>query len=144
MKIEDYLSDDEMKDIAKEEFIKLLSDNKEKERLLTNMAYNLGYGFIKELIDDEDLAVLKTKVKELMNNKTHLKMAVYDKPDAWNMKPKDDLVVYNEIQKAIKENIHLVRENTIKELENLDLDNFQDEFDLNRIFELLLTNIQGK
>ena len=144
MKIEDYLNDEELKEIAKEEFKKLLSNDKQKERLLTNMAYNLGYGFIRELITDNDINTLKTKTKECLNNKTALNMFVYNKPDAWQLKPKDDLVVYNEVQKTIKENIGLVQDNVVEKLQNIDLDKFQDEFDLSRIFELLLKNIQGK
>ena len=142
IKIEDYLSHDEMKEIAKEEFVRLLSDNKQKERLLTNMSYSLGYGFIRELITDEDLLRLKEKTKENLESETALRMFVYDKPDVWNHKPKDDLIVYNEVQKTIKENIHLVRNNIIEKLENIDLDEFQESFDLSSIFQILIKELR--
>ena len=142
IKIEDYLSQEEMKEIAKEEFTKMLADDSQKERLLTNMSYNLGYGFIRELITDEDLVQLRAKTKENLESETALKMFVYDKPDVWNHKPKDDLVVYNEVQKTIKENIHLVRNNIIEELKNIDLDEFQESFDLSNIFQILISELK--
>lgn len=143
MKIEDYLTQEEMKEIAVEEFKKILDSDNKRERILTNMSYNLGYGLIKEIITAEELEEIKRKTKNmLLNDKTALKMAVYNKPDAWDMKRKDDLVVYNEIQKAIRENIDLVRERVILQLKNIDLDNFQEEFDIGVIFELLLKNIK--
>ena len=142
MKIEDYLTQEEMKEIAIEEFKKTLDTDNKRERILTNMSYNLGYGLIKEIITAEELEEIKGKTKNmLLNDKTALNMAVYNKPDVWDMKRKDDLVVYNEIQKAIRENIDLVRERVILELKNIDLDKFQEEFNLGVIFELLLKNI---
>ena len=142
MKIEDYLTQEEMKEIAVEEFKKILDSDNKRERILTNMSYNLGYGLIKEIITAEELEEIKRKTKNmLLNDKTVLKMAVYNKPDVWDMKRKDDLVVYNEIQKAIRENIDLVREIVILELKNIYLDKFQEEFDIGVIFELLLKNI---
>ena len=142
MKIEDYLTQEEMKEIAVEEFKKILDSDNKRERILTNMSYNLGYGLIKEIITAEELEEIKRKTKNmLLNDKTALHMAVYNKPDVWDMKRKDDLVVYNEIQKAIRENIDLVRERVILELKNIDLDKFQEEFDIGVIFELLLKNI---
>ncbi|MFA5669886.1 MAG: hypothetical protein WCX83_00330 [Candidatus Cloacimonas sp.] len=144
IKIEDYLSQEEMTKIAKEEFNRMLMDDRTKERLLTNMSYNLGYGFVRELITDEDLELLKQKTKENLNSKTALNMFVYDKPDAWGHKPKDDLIVYNEVQKTIKENINIVRANVIEALQNLDLDNFSEEFDLSTIFSVLISSLQNK
>ena len=142
MKIEDYLTQEEMKEIAVEEFKKILDSDNKRERVLTNMSYNLGYGLIKEIITAEELEEIKRKTKNmLLNDKTALKMAVYNKPDVWDMKRKDDLVVYNEIQKAIRENIDLVRERVILELKNIHLDKFHEEFDIGVIFELLLKNI---
>ena len=144
MKIEDYLTQEEMKEIAVEEFKKILDSDNKRERILTNMSYNLGYGLIKEIITAEELEEIKRKTKNmLLNDKTALSMAVYNKPDVWNMKRKDDLIVYNEIQKAIRENIDLVRERVILELKNIDLDKFQEEFDIGVIFELLLKNIKN-
>lgn len=144
MKIEDYLTQEEMKEIAVEEFKKILDSDNKRERILTNMSYNLGYGLIKEIIAAEELEEIKRKTKNmLLNDKTALNMAVYNKPDAWDMKRKDDLVVYNEIQKAIRENIDLVRERVILELKNINLDKFQEEFDIGVIFELLLKNIKN-
>ena len=144
MKIEDYLTQEEMKEIAVEEFKKILDSDNKRERILTNMSYNLGYGLIKEIITAEELEEIKRKTKNmLLNDKTALHMAVYNKPDVWDMKRKDDLVVYNEIQKAIRENIDLVRERVILELKNIDLDKFQEEFDIGVIFELLLKNIKN-
>lgn len=143
MEIEDYLTQEEMKDIATEEFKKLLFSDKQKERLLTNMSYNLGYGIVKEIITDEELESVKNRTKDLMlNDKMALRNAIYQKPDIWNMKRDSDLIVYNEIQKAIKENIEVVRSKVVSELENMDLDKFQEEFDIGVIFEMLLKNIK--
>lgn len=145
MRVEDYLTQEEMKEIAVEEFKKLLFSDKQKERLLTNMSYNLGYGLIKEIITDDDLERVKNRTNDLLlNDKTALRGAIYNKPDVWNMKRDSDLIVYNEIQRTIKENIELVRNKVVYELENIDLDKFQEEFDIGNIFELLLKNIKGK
>lgn len=144
LKLEDILSRDEMKEIAKEEFRRLFNETSSKERILSNLAYSFGGGFIQDLISEDELEDLKGKTKELLNDKYALNGFVYAKPDAWGNKPIGDLVVYNEVQKAIKENISLVRDNVVDKLQNLDLDKFQEEFDLSTIFELLIKSVKGK
>lgn len=144
IKIEDLISQEEMKDIAKEEFRDLFREKSDKERILSNLAYYLGEGFVQSVIDEHEVEKLKAKTKEVLNDNTSLRMFIYSKPDAWQHKPKENLLVYNEVQNTIKENIHLVRENIIKELENIDVDNFKEEFDLNYLFGLLIKSVRAK
>lgn len=144
LKLEDILSTDEMKEIAREEFRRLFHGTSSKERILSNLAYSFGGGFVQDLITEDALETLKSKTKELLEDKYALNHFVYDKPDAWDSKPNRDLVVYNEVQKSIKENISLVRNNVVDKLQNLDLDKFQEEFDLSTIFELLIKSVKEK
>jgi len=141
IKIEDYLTQDEMKDIARNEFKKLLENG--KERILSNITYYLGEGFVKSLITKEELSTLKKETARHLQDTSCLKSFIYEKPDAWGHIPTGDLVVYNEVQKTIKENVHLVRENIINELNNLDLDDFSEEFDISILIYLLIQGVKN-
>jgi len=141
IRIEDYLTRDEMKDIARNEFKELLKNG--RERILSNLTYYLGEGFVKSLITKEELSKLEEETVRHLQDTSCLKSFIYEKPDAWGHIPTGDLVVYDEVQKTIKENVHLVRENIIKELDNLNLDSFSEEFDIGNLIYLLIQGVKN-
>lgn len=127
--IEDYLSPGEMKEIAREEFHKLLSSK--SERILSNLAYYLGEGFIQSLISDEEVRKLQDRATKILKEDSNFETLIYSKPTG-------DLVVYNEVQTAIRDNIDIVRDKGVERLTNLDLDKFEESFDASNIlFELI-------
>ena len=144
LNIEDFLTQDEMKDIAKEEFKKLFNDNNGRERIVSNLAHYVGAGFLSDILTELEVSSIKKRAKELLIDERSLSSFIFEKPDPWHHKPIGDLIVYNEIQKCIKENIHLVRENVIKGLADIDIEYFRESFDLNQLFSILLKSIGDK
>ena len=121
MKVTDYLTNEEMKEIAKEEFRNAIS--KDSERILSNLAYDLGIGFISELLTDDELRDLKKEIKSELNNKSTIRfMIFYGGVDYKSRAVKIIEETVNEEQMNI--------ENKIKDaINNMDLEAFAEQLE---------------
>ena len=75
IKIKDYLTNEEMKEIIKEEFRNTI--RKDSEKTLSNLSYDLGIGFISELLTDDELKNLKKEIKSELNNKSTISFMIF-------------------------------------------------------------------
>ena len=82
--ITDYLSEEEMKEIAIEEFRARLRGNSQQdiERIASNAAYKVIWKAIDEIYDGEVDKVLKDKVIEILSDLSTFN--VFAKPNAWD------------------------------------------------------------
>ena len=118
IKVEDYLSKDEMREIVLEEVRgKIKTDS---ERILGNIPYYICENFIQELVSEDDLELLKTKVKKMLSEDSSIKYHLFKEPVAWDSKK--TIKVSSVIQKTIEENLHIVKEKAVKSLENINED----------------------
>ncbi|MCP3681972.1 MAG: hypothetical protein GY861_04705 [bacterium] len=85
--IEQYLSQEDMKETAKEAFRDKCSDCLEKdfERILSNIAYDVVWKAADEVLDNELQVKLKGKVEKVIDNLTDF--AVFKQPDSWSRQP---------------------------------------------------------
>lgn len=82
--IEDILSKDEIKEIARDEVrnrIRNCSDN-DLERIITNSAYHVIWQAVEEVYDGEAEAVLREKTVAVLEDVSNFN--VFSKPNAWD------------------------------------------------------------
>ena len=113
IKIEDYLSESEIKEIVVSEFrsslSRLFTDEKEVNRVLFNTAYRGTHDCISSLLTDDQQDTIRTKTEELVNDiKSY---SVFYSGSRWGDKTS---LAYSILEKTVKDNESLIRENTIK------------------------------
>lgn len=83
--IDEYLSENERKEIAKEAFkdacIGKFKDESEVKRIISNSAYDIVYDLVDKQFDIKLETILKDKVHEIVTNLTAFN--IFKKPDAW-------------------------------------------------------------
>ncbi len=117
MNIEHYLSNDELKEIARTEFAdmvrKHLSDEDSIRRVLSNAAYGTVYKVVDDHFGDDAKAILEDKVITLIS-----KLGIFElfrKPDAWSRETNS---AYDFLQKTIASNRPLIEDKVIDILNN--------------------------
>lgn len=111
MNIESYITQEEMKEIAVQEFrgrIRELSQS-DLERVVNNSAYQVVWSAVDECMDDKAKGILKEKVLNIINDMTFFN--VFSKPNAWD---RQDQQAYGVIMQTIKDNKDLI-DKTVKE-----------------------------
>ena len=68
--IEEYLTEEEMKEIAQQEFRKCISHQSKEslERIINNSAYQVVWSAVDESLDGEAIGILKEKVIEIIGD----------------------------------------------------------------------------
>jgi hypothetical protein len=118
IKVEDYLSQAEIKAIILDEVkTKIRSDS---ERILGNLPYYIAQSFIQELLSERDLKALEIKVKELLSKDQSIKYVLFQDPSAWDSNK--IIRVSSVIQKTIEQNLDIIKNKTIQSLESIDED----------------------
>lgn len=86
MDISKYLTEDEMRDIAEQEFRDMIRNksSKDLERIISNSAYQVVWKAVDESMDNEAINILKQKVVEIIGDMTEFN--VFAKPNAWDRK----------------------------------------------------------
>jgi len=104
--IDDYLTEEEKKDLCIEYFKKALygSDN-HKERILSNLAYSAAESIIDASLTKEQLHAIKIRALEIIQNITET--TVFRKKDAWGSL---DSIAYTTLQEAMEENKDIIKE----------------------------------
>ena len=107
IKIENHLSEQEIKDIVISEFRQSVKDKfkteKDIERILINLSYQMLWDEIDKLVPDYK-EVVSIKVKEVMLNKDFT-YNIFRPKSAWD---REDSLGYTYMQRAINENKSLI------------------------------------
>lgn len=121
--IDDYLSEEEKKDLCIE-YVKevLRGDKHHKERVLSNMAYNASYKILDESLTEENIKTIKTKVKKIILN-DHA-YGIFRKKDAWGQ---EDSEAYKEVKRSIEKHKHLIDDKVKQAIVNRDFDKDVDD-----------------
>ena len=134
IKIEDHLSQEELKDICISEVRKYvrntLTEKKDIERIISNSAYSVVWEAVDSVFDGGVQETLKDKVVSLVKG---LKVFnIFDKPDPWNS---DSNNAYKALEGIVLDNKPLMNERVKEILNGL------DEAYLNGLFEENFTDI---
>lgn len=126
--IEDYLSESEMKDIAKEEFALFIRNNLRKEsdfdRILTNLSYEYIFKAISEETGKDVLTYIKDKIETLLQDDSHISYLLWRKKDAWENEESPAITIMNQ---AIKDNHEFIENKVHKLIDNYNFDEIKDE-----------------
>lgn len=109
--IENYLSEEEIKEICKDEMRCIISEQFRKEadvdRVISNLSYEFLFRQISESIGEDAVALIKSKVKKLLQDDGIIKYELFRKEDAWG---RSESVGYKILQQSIKDNADLINE----------------------------------
>jgi hypothetical protein len=102
--IDDYVSEEEKKDLCLEYIRETLrGDKNHEERVLSNMAYNSAYKLLDEALTEEQKNKIKQKVAKIIADETNF--GLFRKKNAWGQ---EDSEAYLEVKKAVVEHKHLI------------------------------------
>ena len=123
LEINDIISQEELKEIARETIISNMKYRIEKEtdRLLGNMAWYKYESFCDAIFTEEQKELTRTKITALLNNLSE--SSVFHK-SYWARDPNSQ--AYDIMQKCVYENKEKIEQQTIKILENY---NYEEKLD---------------
>lgn len=126
--IEDYLSKEEIKEIAKEELSYAIQEKFRKEsdieRIITNLSYEFLFKAVSEAIGKDSLEMIKDKVVELLMDDSHIRYLLWRKKDAWENEESPAVTIMNQ---AIKDNHGLIESKVYGLIDNYDFNEAKDE-----------------
>lgn len=102
--IDDYLSNEEKKELCIEYVREVLrGDAHQRERVLSNMAYEAAFSILDSALTEEMMKIVKEKAFAQIEKVTDFH--IFRKKDAWGQ---EDSVAYLEVKKAVEEHKHLI------------------------------------
>ena len=112
----DYISEDEMKRIATEEFRNQIRKQSRQslERAINNAAYAVVWEAVDECMDGEAISFLKSKVLDIINDMTSFN--VFATPNAWDRK---ENMAHNLLVKAVRDNHSLLEQKVVVQMDTL-------------------------
>ena len=128
IKIEDYLSEEEIKDIAKEQIACSIREKFKKEsdieRIITNLSYEFLFKAVSESIGEDSLEKIKNTVVSLLEDDSHIRYLIWRRKDAWEneQSPAVDIMY-----QAIKDNHELIENRVYELISNYDFNEAKEE-----------------
>ena len=123
--IDQYLDEDEMRDICrkavKERVNQLLEKEDDVQRFLSNTSYRFVWSAIEERCPDNMLETITGKIPEIINSLSSY--AVFRPPDAWH---RDESSGWKILQKALKEAEPLIKGRVVDLIRNIDMGLIRD------------------
>lgn len=112
----DYISEDEMKRIATEEFRSQIRKQSRQslEMVINNAAYAVVWEAVDECMDGEAISVLKSKVLDIIDDMTSFN--VFATPNAWDRK---ENMAHNLLVKAVRDNHSLLEQKVVVQMDTL-------------------------
>jgi hypothetical protein len=119
--IDEYLSEEDKREIVVAEFRSLVAKKfateKDLERILSNTAYSVYYNIVDECFDGKSMALLKENIDKIIENPSSYN--VFKKPDAWDREPNSAYrylqdVIENNKPRIAKKVVGLLDEQTVK------------------------------
>lgn len=100
-----YLTEDEMKDIAEQEFRDVIrrKSNKDLERIISNSSYQVVWKAVDESMDNEAINILKQKVVDIIGDMSEF--TVFSKPNAWDRK---ENMAYEILVQTVRDNSNVL------------------------------------
>ena len=143
VKVENYLSEGEIREIAKEEIrseIRNKINKQDLDRIITNASYDIVWKRIDEEIDEDISEMIKTKVFDIVVNMSNFN--VFRKKmnlpyDEGNSLAQDYLEEY------VEENKELIRDKVIEKIKELDEDYLRYKVE-DMIFDVIEERLIGK
>lgn len=107
IRIEDYLSEDQMREIAIEEWRRICGEacNGHRERIIGNIAQEVVVRMVADALGDDAAEQIKAKAVATIDSLTEF--SVFRRPDAWDRGPSPAFIV---LMEAVKANSDLVNE----------------------------------
>lgn len=104
-RIEDYLSEDQMREIAIEEWRRICREacNGHQERIISNVAHDAVVSMVAEALGEAALEQIRTKAVSVIEGLTEF--TVFKRPDAWDRGPSP---AYTTLMEAVKANKELI------------------------------------
>lgn len=126
--IEDYLSKEEIKEIAKEEISYAIQEKFRKEsdieRIITNLSYEFLFKAVSKAIGKDALEMIKDKVVELLMDDSRIKYLLWRKKDVWENEESPAVTIMNQ---AIENNRELIENRVFEMISNYDFNEAKDE-----------------
>lgn len=128
IKIEDYLSEEEIKDIAKEQIACAIREKFKKERdierIITNLSYEFLFKAVSESIGEDSFEKIKNTVVSLLEDDSHIRYSIWRRKDAWEneQSPAVDIMY-----QAIKDNHELIENRVYELISNYDFNEAKEE-----------------
>lgn len=128
IKIEDYLSEEEIKDIAKEQIACAIREKFRKEsdieRIITNLSYEFLFKAVSESIGEDSFEKIKNTVVSLLEDDSHIRYSIWRRKDAWEneQSPAVDIMY-----QAIKDNHELIENRVYELISNYDFNEAKEE-----------------
>lgn len=120
IKVEDYLSEAEMKEIAVEAFKDKIHQafggdeytpqGKEKDRQIKNAVAKWITDYVETVLTEEDKQIIREKTHEAIRD-AHYEYRIFEKPDAWD---RTEYTAYKVITEAVKKNEDYIKEQITK------------------------------
>lgn len=124
--IQDYLSNNEIKEIVKEQFAnrvsKIFNTEYDTERIIGNLSYKFIWKVVDEEIGDNFQNRIKEKVVKIINDLTDF--CVFRRKSDYE---KEESIGQKILNEAVQENADIIKNKVKKHLENLD-----DEYIINQ------------
>lgn len=148
--IEDYLSEEEIKDECKMAIRHSIYDKYKKEaeldRLISNLSYEFIFTEISQCINEDVETLIRNKVIELLKDGSSIRYELFRKADAWD---RETSVGYKILEQAIKDSENLIREKVTTVINNYDFGSSQEIYDkimdcVTSIIEERLFRIENK
>lgn len=100
-----YLTEDEMREIAEQEFRSVIRNkaNKDLERIINNSAYSVIWKAVDESLNNEAINILKQKVVDIINNMSEF--TVFSKPNAWD---RQENTAYGILMQTVRDNSNVL------------------------------------
>lgn len=131
IKIEDYITEEEKKEIVisqfKEDVSKMFGGNeytstgKDRDRIIKNSVAHWITEYIEKTLTDEDKNTIRENVLDTIKNRNDLSFYIFQKPDVWD---RTEYTAYKIIQNAVKENGQFIKDKvteSIKQKFTLDI-----------------------
>lgn len=128
IKLEDYLSEEEIKEIAKEQIAYSIREKFRKEsdveRIITNLSYEFLFKAVSEAVGKDSFELIKSKVTELLEDDSHIRYCLWRKKDAWENEESPAITILN---KAIEDNRGLIENRVFEMVSNYNFNEAKDE-----------------
>lgn len=104
--LDDYLSEDEKKSIAKQAFYDKCANKfmKDHERLFSNAAYGVVAEMVNKEMDNDVSTIIKNKAISIIQDMSSY--SIFKAPDAWEREASKGFTI---LQKALDESAHLIQ-----------------------------------
>ena len=119
--VENYLSVEEIKEICKDAMRGIIYNQFKKEadvdRVISNLSYEFLFKQISESIGEDAVALIKSKVIKLIQDKNSIKYELFRKADGWD---RSEAVGYTILKQAIKDNADLINKRVKETISSYD------------------------